>query len=307
MGRRKTGRAISGWVNLDKPLHLGSTPAVSKIRRLFQAQKAGHAGTLDPLATGILPIALGEATKTISFMQDADKVYDIRVVFGHETTTDDLEGEMTQTSDARPDAAMVAAALPHFTGAVTQVPPQFSAIRKDGARAYALARAGQAVDLAARQVRIDKIELLGQADADAFDLRVACGKGVYMRALARDLGRHLGGHAHIGSLRRAAVGPFHEKDAIGLEKLSALGHIADDLAALDACLLPLSTALDDIPALAVSVEQASRIRQGQAISLQSLASAHAEAGPCLATLDSQPVAICETGQDRLQPLRVFNL
>jgi tRNA pseudouridine55 synthase len=190
---------------------------------------------------------------------------------------------------------------------VTQVPPQFSAIKHDGARAYALARAGETVDLAPRQVRIDAIELLGQDENGAFDLRVTCGKGVYMRALARDLGRHLGGRAHIGGLRRVAVGPFHEKNAIGLEKLSALGHIADDLAALDACLLPLSTALDDIPALAVTAEQASRIKQGQAISLHSLDFVYEQSGPCLATLDNQPVAICETGQDRLRVLRVFNL
>ncbi len=307
MGRRKTGRAVSGWVNLDKPLNLGSTPAVSGVRRLFQAQKAGHAGTLDPLASGILPIALGEATKIIHFMQDAQKIYDIKTVFGHETTTDDLEGRITESSDLRPDAAALSQALPHFTGLVTQVPPQFSAIKQDGARAYALARAGETVDLAPRQVRIDAIELLGQDENGAFDLRVTCGKGVYMRALARDLGRHLGGRAHIGGLRRVAVGPFHEKNAIGLEKLSALGHIADDLAALDACLLPLSTALDDIPALAVTAEQASRIKQGQAISLHSLDFVYEQSGPCLATLDNQPVAICETGQDRLRVLRVFNL
>ena len=223
------------------------------------------------------------------------------------TTTDDLEGRITESSDLRPDAAALSQALPHFTGLVTQVPPQFSAIKQDGARAYALARAGETVDLAPRQVRIDAIELLGQDENGAFDLRVTCGKGVYMRALARDLGRHLGGRAHIGGLRRVAVGPFHEKNAIGLEKLSALGHIADDLAALDACLLPLSTALDDIPALAVTAEQASRIKQGQAISLHSLDFVYEQSGPCLATLDNQPVAICETGQDRLRVLRVFNL
>ena len=264
--RHKKGRALSGWVNFDKPLNMGSTQAVGKIRRLFDAQKAGHAGTLDPLASGILPIALGEATKTVSFMQDAGKSYEVVVAFGSQTTTDDAEGEIVEASDMRPDAAAVDAALAHFIGLIEQVPPQFSAIRKDGQRAYKLARTGEKIDLPPRQVQIDTITLLDVLDEAHMRLRVECGKGVYIRSLARDLGRFLGTFAHVSALRRTRVGGFDEKTALGLEKLTALGHSARDLAALDACLLPLETALNDISALALSDDAASCIRQGQAIS-----------------------------------------
>jgi len=308
--RRKKGRALSGWVNFDKPLAMGSTQAVGKIRRLFDAQKAGHAGTLDPLASGILPIALGEATKTVSFMQEAGKSYEVVVAFGSQTTTDDAEGEIMAASDMRPDAAALDAALAHFTGSIEQVPPQFSAIRKNGQRAYKLARAGEVVDLAPRRVQIDAITLLDVLDEAHMRLKVECGKGVYIRSLARDLGRFLGGFAHVGSLRRTRVGGFDEKTALGLEKLTALGHIAPDLAALDACLLPLETALDDIPALALDDDAASGIRQGQAMSPsdpQFLVSQ--ESGDVLLTHQGKALAIARHDEKDglLKPRRVFNL
>jgi len=308
--RRKKGRALSGWVNFDKPLEMGSTQAVGKIRRLFDAQKAGHAGTLDPLASGILPIALGEATKTVSYMQDAAKTYEVMVAFGSQTTTDDAEGAVMASSDKRPDAAAIEAALGHFTGMIEQIPPQFSAIRKDGRRAYDLARAGEAVDLAPRLVQIDAISLLNVLDDGRIWLKVDCGKGVYIRSLARDLGRFLGGFAHVGALRRTRVGTFDEKTALGLEKLTALGHIAPDLAALDACLLPLETALDDIPALALNDDAASGIRQGQAISPSDPPIlANPKGGAVLLTHQGKALAIAQWDEkDRLlRPRRVFNL
>ena len=308
--RHKKGRALSGWVNFDKPLNMGSTQAVGKIRRLFDAQKAGHAGTLDPLASGILPIALGEATKTVSYMQNAAKSYEVVVAFGSQTTTDDVEGEVMASNDMRPDAASVEAALGHFTGLIEQVPPQFSAIRKDGRRAYDLARAGEKVDLAPRQVQIDAITLLDVVDEAHMRLKVDCGKGVYIRSLARDLGRFLGAFAHVGSLRRTRVGRFDEKTALGLEKLTALGHIAPDLAALDACLLPLETALDDIPALALNDDAASGIRQGQAISPSDPPIlANPKGGAVLLTHQGKALAIAQWDEkdSLLRPRRVFNL
>lgn len=303
MARRKKGRKLSGWINLDKPYELGSTPAVSRVRWLFHAQKAGHAGTLDPLATGVLPIALGEATKTVSFMQDAAKTYRVSVGLGVSTTTDDMEGEPLETSAHRPETQEIKAALASFTGEIQQVPPQFSAIRKDGVRAYAKARAGEAVELEARKVRIDHIRFLRRVDADHFTLEVDCGKGVYIRSLARDLALQLGSRGHVTKLRRTRVGPFDEKSALGLDKLTNLGHSAPDLAALDDCLLPLTTALDDILAVAIGGDEASRIKQGQAISPQGLA----VMGPVLLTHEGHPVAIAHQEGETLKPVRVFNL
>ncbi len=312
MGRKVRGREISGWVNLDKPRELGSTPAVAAVRRMFDAKKAGHAGTLDPLASGILPVALGEATKTVQFMQAAQKTYEVRLLWGAATQTDDVEGEIIETSDHRPSAQDVVAALPHFTGDIMQTPPAYSAIRKDGVRAYKLARAGESVELALRPVRIDAITLIDSASPDACTLQVVCGKGVYIRSFARDLALYLGTVAHITSLRRTSVGPFNEKNAIGLEKLESLRHIVPDLAALDAHVLPLMTVLDDIPALAVSKQQTSRIRQGQAISLVDLSGTRAALADGEATTqlvavhDDLPVAICMCKGALVHPVRVFN-
>ena len=312
MGRKARGREISGWVNLDKPRELGSTPAVAAVRRMFDAKKAGHAGTLDPLASGILPVALGEATKTVQFMQAAQKTYEVRLRWGAATQTDDVEGEIIETSDHRPSAQDIVAALPHFTGDIMQTPPAYSAIRKDGVRAYKLARAGESVELAPRPVRIDAITLIDGASPDACTLQIVCGKGVYIRSFARDLALYLGTVAHVTALRRTRVGPFNEKNAIGLEKLESLRHIVPDLAALDAHVLPLMTVLDDIPALAVSEQQASRIRQGQAISLVGLsgtrvAVADGETTTQFVTVhDDLPVAICMCKDALVHPVRVFN-
>ncbi|MAI51327.1 MAG: tRNA pseudouridine(55) synthase TruB [Rhodobiaceae bacterium] len=312
MGRKARGREISGWVNLDKPRELGSTPAVAAVRRMFDAKKAGHAGTLDPLASGILPVALGEATKTVQFMQAAQKTYEVRLRWGAATQTDDVEGEIIETSDHRPSAQDIVAALPHFTGDIMQTPPAYSAIRKDGVRAYKLARAGESVELAPRPVRIDAITLIDSASPDACTLQVVCGKGVYIRSFARDLALYLGTVAHVTALRRTRVGPFNEKNAIGLEKLESLRHIVPDLAALDAHVLPLRTVLDDIPALAVSEQQASRIRQGQAISLVDLSGTRAAVADgetttqFVAVHDDLPVAICMCKDALVHPVRVFN-
>lgn len=312
MGRKARGREISGWVNLDKPRELGSTPAVAAVRRMFDAKKAGHAGTLDPLASGILPVALGEATKTVQFMQAAQKTYEVRLRWGAATQTDDVEGEIIETSDHRPSAQDIVAALTHFTGDIMQTPPAYSAIRKDGVRAYKLARAGESVELAPRPVRIDAITLIDSASPDACTLQVVCGKGVYIRSFARDLALYLGTVAHVTALRRTRVGPFNEKNAIGLEKLESLRHIVPDLAALDAHVLPLMTVLDDIPALAVSEQQASRIRQGQAISLVDLSGTRAAVADgetttqFVAVHDDLPVAICMCKDALVHPVRVFN-
>ncbi len=309
--RRNDQRAIHGWVNFDKPLNLGSTSAVGKLKYLFQAKKAGHAGTLDPLATGILPIALGEATKTVSFMQQAAKTYRVTMAFDTATSTDDLEGEIIACSDKRPTNTEIKRVLKQFTGEIEQVPPQFSAIRQNGQRAYALARAGMHVVLAPRRVRIDTISLIDRPDRTHASLEVACGKGVYMRALVRDLAVALGSVGHVTALHRARVGPFHEKNAIGLEKLESLGHSAPDLAALDACLLPVMTALDDIPELAATPTQAARIKQGQTLSLQCIAGcddlAISQRLKICLQADNQPVAICQVDGGLVRPLRVFNL
>ncbi|MCA6255161.1 MAG: tRNA pseudouridine(55) synthase TruB, partial [Phenylobacterium sp.] len=259
MGRRKSGEAVSGWVCLDKPYDLTSTQAVGRVRRLFNAQKAGHAGTLDPLATGILPIALGEATKTVSFMMDAGKTYRFTIAWGRTTTTLDREGETSAASDVRPTADQAAAALPAFVGEIDQVPPAFSAIKVDGERAYDLARAGQAVELAARRVVIHDARVTGAPDADHVEIEIDCGKGVYVRALVRDLAERLGACGHVSALRRTRVGPFTEDRAITLENLEDLGHKAGLLEAL----LPVETALDDIPELAVTAEDAFRLKQGR--------------------------------------------
>ena len=261
MGRRKKGQHISGWVNLDKPLELGSTQAVSRVRRIFDAQKAGHAGTLDPLATGILPIALGEATKTVPFLVDRDKVYRFGVKWGEARSTDDREGEVIATSDTRPSEAQIAEALKYFEGEIMQVPPKFSAVKIDGERAYDIARDGGEVELKPRPVTVYEAKLLGCPDEDTCELEVECSKGTYVRSIARDLGQKLGTVAHVSWLRRTRVGPFTEETAISLDKLDALGNSAAHFEAL----APVETVLDDIPALAVTGDQAQKLRQGRTI------------------------------------------
>jgi tRNA pseudouridine55 synthase len=301
MSRRRSGDKVDGWVILDKPVGLGSTPAVSRIRRLFGAQKAGHGGTLDPLASGVLPIALGEATKTVPFVMDGRKEYRFTLRFGQARSTEDAEGEVTATSDLRPTDAEIRRALAAFVGEVEQVPPAFSALKIEGKRAYDLARAGQPVDLKPRRVLIERLKLLGRPDTDHADFVVSCGKGTYIRSLGRDLALSLGTVGYLSALRRTAVGPFREEAAISLPKLEALGHIP----ALLGALTPVATALDDIPALALTEAQADRLRQGQPVLLTrdappSGALLRAETG-------SRLVALVRSDGVSLQPVRVFNL
>jgi tRNA pseudouridine55 synthase len=309
MGRRRKGEAVSGWICLDKPYDLTSTHAVSRVRRIFNAQKAGHAGTLDPLATGILPIALGEATKTVPFLVDADKSYRFTLAWGTATTTLDREGSVVKTSDVRPVRADVEAALPRFIGEIEQVPPAYSAIKVDGERAYDLARAGETVELAARLVKVHDLRVADATDPDHLTLEMDCGKGTYVRAFVRDLAEALGACAHVSELRRTRVGPFGEDRAIRLEVLEDLGHKARPSEAL----LPVETALDDIPALAVTAEDAFRLKQGRSIVLvpRQVETLKARLAPGSRTVSAMEggsiVALCEMRAGKLEPSRVFHL
>lgn len=306
MGRRKSGDAVSGWVIVDKPVGPGSTQVVAMIRRLYNAQKAGHAGTLDPLASGILPVALGEATKTVPFIIDATKGYRFTVVFGASTTTDDLEGTVDATSTHRPTRDEVESALETFTGEIMQRPPAYSAIKVDGQRAYDLARAGELVELKTRAVTIHNAKLIGMVDADHAEIEISCSKGTYVRALARDLALKLGTVGHVSALRRIVHGPFAEDAAIPLDKLMGLGHIPPAPDTLWTHLKPLETALDDIPVHALSADDAARLRQGQGVLLRGR-DAPIYAGPVLATHEGNPVALTEYQAGELRPVRVFNL
>lgn len=301
MARRKKGDKIDGWVVLDKPVGLGSTPAVSRVRRLFGAQKAGHGGTLDPLASGVLPIALGEATKTVPFVMDGRKEYRFTLRFGEARSTEDAEGEVTETSEARPADAAIGGALQVFLGEIEQRPPAFSALKIDGKRAYDLARAGEAVELKSRKVLIERLEFIGRPDRDHADFVVGCGKGTYIRSLGRDLALALGTVGHLSALRRTAAGPFREEAAISLPKLEALGHIP----ALLGALAPVATALDDIPALAMTEAQADRLRQGQPVFLTR--DAPPSGALVRAELDGRLVALVRSDGVSIQPVRVFNL
>ena len=309
MGRRRKGDPVHGWICLDKPEGLTSTDAVSRIRRLFNAQKAGHAGTLDPLADGVLPIALGEATKTVPFAMEASKAYRFTIAWGRTTTTLDREGETIAQSDVRPSADEVAAVLPRFVGEISQVPPAYSAIKVDGERAYDLARAGETVELAARIVTIHDARLVGATDADHVTLEVDCGKGTYIRAIVRDIAEMLGACGHVSELRRTRVGPFRAESAVTLEYLEDLGHKARQSEAL----LPVETALDDIPALAVTDEDAFRLKQGRSIVLvpRQVEAVKARLKPGSRTVSAMSgdrmVALCEMRAGRLEPSRVFNL
>jgi tRNA pseudouridine55 synthase len=309
MARRKKGEAVSGWINLDKPYDFGSTQAVGKIRWIFNAQKAGHAGTLDPLATGVLPIALGEATKTVSFLMDADKAYRFTIEWGRTTASFDREGATTATSDVRPTREEVEAVLPDFVGDIQQVPPAFSAIKVDGERAYDLARAGEAVELKARQVSIYAARVIDAPDADHIEIEVECGKGTYVRAIVRDIAEKLGACAHVSTLRRTRVGPFGEDSAITLELLEDLGHKARCSEAL----LPVETALDDIPELAVTAEDAFKLKQGRPIVLvpRQVEALKARLTPGARTVSAMEggslVALCEMRAGKLEPSRVFHL
>ncbi len=309
MARRRKGDAVSGWICLDKPYDLTSTHAVSRIRRAFNAQKAGHAGTLDPLATGILPIALGEATKTVPYLVDADKAYRFTIAWGVTTATYDREGDVIAQSDVRPTVADVEAALPAFVGEISQVPPAYSAIKVDGERAYDLARAGQAVELAARLVTVHSARVADVPDPDHITLEIACGKGTYVRAIARDLALALNACGHVSDLRRTRVGGFTEQNAVTLEFLEDLGYGPRQ----SELLLPVETALDDIPELAVTAEDAFRLKQGRAIVLvpRQVEAVKARLKPgsrvVSAMAGGSVVALCEMRAGRLEPTRVFHL
>ena len=306
--RRKKGRKVDGWLILDKPVDLTSTQAVNIVKRIFDAQKAGHAGTLDPLASGILPIALGEATKTVPYAMDAAKTYRFTLRFGEARSTDDAEGAVVQSSDQRPDDEAIRAILPRFTGTITQVPPAFSAIKVQGERAYDLARAGEPVELEPRQVMIHAIRLLARLNPDEATFEVVSGKGAYMRALGRDLAVGLGTCGHIRDLRRSAVGPFREERAISLETLKTLGHSP---AAFEH-LLPVETALDDIPALALTATEAIRLRSGQPVGLLHRQDRDriyelAPGGMVRAMAEGRLVALTRFEAGELVPVRVLNL
>src|SRR5712672_276230 len=305
--RRREKHDINGWIVLDKPIGMTSTHAVGAIKRLFSCKRAGHAGTLDPLASGCLPIALGEATKTVPFVMDGRKTYSFTVRWGEERDTDDADGRVVVVSDARPDRAAIEALLPGYTGTVSQVPPQYSAIKIDGERAYDLARDGETVDLQARPVEIHRLELVNVPDADHAEFRAECGKGTYVRSLARDIGRALGCLGHIKALRREAVGSFSQNDMISLEQLTAMCHrAAAGEASLADALLPVETALDDIPALAVARADAARLQRGQAVLLRGR-DAPIFRGTVYVTTSSELVALAEVDRGEIIPKRVFNL
>ncbi len=312
MARKRKGRPIHGWLIIDKPLEVTSTQVVGRVRRALDAQKIGHGGTLDPLATGVLPLALGEATKTVSYAMDGRKTYRFQVRWGQATSTDDGEGEVIKSSDLRPGKAEIEAALPAFLGTIQQIPPRFSAIKLQGERAYDLARDNQDFELAARAVEIYRFEHCApEGESDDKDhswFEVDCGKGTYVRSLARDLARNLGTFGHVSALRRLSVGPFHEEDAISLESLEALGHSP---AALE-LLLPVETALDDIPALALSETEAARLRSGQSVSLMARSRSDQvralnSGSIVFARTSDTPVALARYEAGEIHPVRVLNL
>jgi tRNA pseudouridine55 synthase len=298
---------VHGWVVLDKPIGMTSTYAVSVIKRLFSARRAGHAGTLDPLASGCLPIALGDATKTVPFVMDGRKAYRFTVRWGEERDTDDAEGRVVESRDARPDADAINALLPGFIGAIEQMPPRFSAIKIEGERAYDIARDGEEPDLKARIVNINRLTLVGMPDVDHASFEAECGKGTYVRALARDLGRTLGCLGHVSALRRIAVGPFAGTDMISLEQMEALCHrAAAGEGSLADILFPVATALDDIPALAVSRADAARLQRGQAVLMRGR-DAPIVRGTVYVTASDNLVALAEVDRGEIVPKRVFNL
>lgn len=303
---RRNGNSVHGWIILDKPKGMTSARAVAAVKRRLGARKAGHAGTLDPLATGLLPIALGEATKTVPFVVNGPKSYSFTVRWGIETETDDAEGRVVQESDILPAREEIEAVLPLFIGAIEQVPPKFSAIKVSGDRAYDLARDGEEFMLNARPVVISRLDICEIPEPGLCVFEAECGKGAYIRALARDIGRKLGCFGHVGELRRTRVGAFAEKDTISLDKLDEFGHSADGREADFDILKPVETALDDIPALAVSGTDAQRLKRGQAVLIRGR-DAPILKGPVYAMSRGILVAIGEVRHGELRPTRVFNL
>ncbi|MGN6284934.1 MAG: tRNA pseudouridine(55) synthase TruB [Afipia sp.] len=305
--QKRDRRDVHGWVVLDKPVGMTSTQAVAVVKRLFNARRAGHAGTLDPLASGGLPIALGEATKTVPYVMDGRKRYRFTVCWGEERDTDDTEGRVTQTSADRPAPEAIRALLPQFTGTIEQIPPQYSAIKIQGERAYDLARDGESVNLQPRPVEIHELTVTDQSDSNRTVFEAECGKGTYVRAIARDMGRILGCYGHICELRRTLCGPFDEADMIPLEQLQALcDRAASGEGSLADALLPVETALDDIPALAVTRADAARLHRGQAVLLRGR-DAPNSSGTVYVTVGGRLLALAELGNGELIPKRVFNL
>ncbi len=304
MARKIKGRDVTGWLNLDKAAGDTSTSVVASVKRLFAAAKVGHAGTLDPLATGILPIALGEATKTVQFVQDARKIYRFTVRWGVETDTDDSEGRPVVTSDERPDPAAVAAALAEFTGEIMQRPPAFSAIKIEGNRAYDLARAGEDVALEERPVVIHRLTVVEVPDRDHAAFETECGKGAYVRALARDLGRRLGCRGHVVALRRTAVGPFDETSAVTVDELIDARE-AGGAPSLDRFLRPIAFALAGLPEITLAAGDAARLKRGQSVLIRGR-DAPVLSGFVHATAAGQTVAIGEIAEGQFHPKRVFS-
>ncbi len=298
MARRRKGLPIDGWLVLDKPAGVTSARALARVLALTGAAKGGHAGTLDPLATGVLPIALGEATKTVAYVMDGTKRYRFTLRFGEARATDDAEGEVIAASTVRPDDDAIRAALPSFGGTIAQTPPRFAALKLGGRRAYAIARGGGDPDLAPRAVRLDDAALTGRPDADHAVFELACGKGFYVRAFARDLATRLGTVGHVAALRRLAAGPFTEAQAISLDMLAGVMHSS----ALIEHLLPIETALDDIPALPLSDAIAARLRRGARVPVPGTGD-----GPVRVVVAGRVVALARVAGGEAQPVRVFNL
>lgn len=313
--RKKKGDPVHGWLNLFKPLDMTSTQAVAACKRMFNAQKVGHGGTLDPLADGILPLAFGEATKTVQYAMDAEKEYAFTICWGVSTASQDAEGEVVATSDVRPSQSAIEAALGAFIGTIRQVPPKYSAVKVDGARAYDLARDGEAFELEGREVEVFEAELVARVDDDHARFRMVTGKGFYIRALVRDLAQALGTEGHVVQLRRTRVGPFAEGDAISLEKLGQMAHKEDLLASL----MPLETVLDDIPVLDIGGDDAGKLRQGRDIVLlphiveawrterTRLQGEASDDRLALAMSGDVAIALGEVRAGRFSPARVFQL
>ncbi len=300
MARGKKGRAVSGWLVVDKPAGITSTAVVNKVKWAMDAQKAGHAGTLDPAATGVLAIALGEATKTVPYVTDALKCYRFMVNLGAATTTDDAEGSVISESALRPSDGEIEAALAAFRGDIQQVPPQFSAVKVDGARAYDLAREGEAMDLAARPLWVERLEVLSRPSVDQVELEMVCGKGGYVRSIARDLGAALGCLGHVAWLRREWSGPFTAAEGISLEQIDALAKTAE----LDAFLRPLELGLADLPELPCTPEGAARLKNGNPGMV--LASSVGYGDEAWASYQGRAVAVGIYKSGELHPSRVFN-
>ncbi len=295
--KRSTRIDVDGWINLDKPVGVSSTQAVGRLKFLFNARKAGHAGTLDPLASGVLPVAFGEATKTVPIVQDGTKAYRFRVRWGEESATDDAEGEIVARCSQRPSAPEIEALLPHFVGVIDQAPPTFSAIKIDGARAYDLAREGERFEIAARPVRVDRLALVS-AEPDSAVFEAECGKGAYVRAIARDLGRALGCYGHVVELRRTRVGPFSAEDGVPLDRLP------DDAELMAHAMLPLEAGLAELPPLPVDRNGAATLRRGQRLLLRGAIPPH---GPAWAACFGAPIAFGLVEDGYFVSTRVFNV